>query len=283
MNWFSEFIQGVVELPSVVWILLGLLFALGVVMILFAKKKLGKPVTLCLVGLIFVGFVVAVILMGQPAELDGAAPSILYSPIFWGTIAAIIGVLGLILCLSGKQFTPRMLSAGALSVAVAFLLSCLVLYRMPQGGTITPGSMLPIMVFSMAYGPTAGVAAGTIYGVLQLVQGAYVVHPIQLLLDYVLPFAVLGIAGFFKKEKLMPLGAALAGLCRFLVHFISGFVFFYMYAPEGQSVFMYNLIYNGSYMLPETVICVVLLLIPQVRRAMLQIIGGAEKSLRQGA
>ncbi len=135
----------------------------------------------------------------------------------------------------------------------------------------------------MAYGPTAGVAAGTIYGVLQLVQGAYVVHPIQLLLDYVLPFAVLGIAGFFKKEKLMPLGAALAGLCRFLVHFISGFVFFYMYAPEGQSVFMYNLIYNGSYMLPETVICVVLLLIPQVRRAMLQIIGGAEKSLRQGA
>jgi len=103
-----------------------------------------------------------------------------------------------------------------------------------------------------------------------------VVHPIQLLLDYVLPFAVLGVAGFFKKEKLMPLGAAVAGFGRFVVHFISGFVFFYMYAPEGQSVFMYNLIYNGSYMLPDTIICVVLLCIPQVRSAMMQIIRGAK-------
>ena len=41
---------------------------------------------------------------------------------------------------------------------------------------------------------------------------------------------------------------------RFLSHFISGVVFFGMYAPEGMSPIVYSAVYNGSYMLPEMVI-----------------------------
>lgn len=59
-----------------------------------------------------------------------------------------------------RKWNARMLASGALCVALSFVLSCIRLYRMPTGGSVTPGSMLPLMLFSVAYGAGPGLLAG---------------------------------------------------------------------------------------------------------------------------
>lgn len=182
--------------------------------------------------------------------------------------AAVIGLLivGILLFyLRGKQFTPRMLAAGAISVAIAFVLSAITLYKMPNGGSITPASMLPILAYAWAFGAPAGIVAGLVHGLLQIIQGAYIVHPVQFLFDYILPFAFLGFAGFFKNKNLI-VAIVVACVLRFASHYASGIIFWGEYAPEGQPVWLYSAIYNGSYMLPDTILCVVVALIPAMRR-----------------
>jgi thiamine transporter len=86
-----------------------------------------------------------------------------------------------------------------------------------------------------------------------------------MLLDYPIAFAVLGLAGLFKRN--IYLGAAVGGTARFISHFLTGVIFFGEFAPEGQSVWLYSLTYNLSYMLPDTLICIGLLLIPSLKAA----------------
>jgi len=181
----------------------------------------------------------------------------------------ILGVLVLILMRS--KFTPRMMAAGALCIAVSFLLSCLTIFKLPQGGSITPASMLPILIFSWSFGPTAGILSGMAFGFLQMLQGMTVIHPLQVLLDYVFPFAVLGIAGYFRKNIFA--GIFAAGAARFLCHFLSGFLFFAEYAPEGMNPMIYSLVYNGSYMAVEILVCMAVAAISQVRTMIRKIVG----------
>jgi len=193
------------------------------------------------------------------------------SPVVWGIIAALV-ILGLVLytiSTSMKKWTVRMLANAALCIALAFILSYIRLYKLPQGGSITLASMLPIFMFAYAYGVGPGMLVGMGYGILQFIQDAYFVHPVELLLDYPLAFAMLGLAGLASRFSddwgLIP-GIAIGTFCRFLCAFIAGVVFFGSYAPEGQSVFVYSAVYNGFYLIPEAIICVVLAMVPQVRK-----------------
>jgi thiamine transporter len=93
----------------------------------------------------------------------------------------------------------------------------------------------------------------------QMLLDGWVYNPFGMLLDYPLAFGVLGLAGLFKKMP--PVGVAVSLTARFLSHFLSGVIFFWMYAPEGMSPLVYSAIYNGSYMLPELVISAVLIYI----------------------
>ena len=185
------------------------------------------------------------------------------------SLATIIALaaLALILAVVSKKtkYNTKTLAYGAVAVASAFLLSYIKLFELPTGGTITIASMLPIFVFAYVFGPGAGILVGLVYGMLQLVQGAYVVHWAQMLLDYPIAFAVLGLAGLFKGN--IYLGAAVGGAARLICHFLSGVIFFSEFAPEGQSVWVYSLAYNSSYMLPDTLICIGFLLIPSFRAA----------------
>ncbi|WP_026486143.1 energy-coupled thiamine transporter ThiT [Caldanaerobius polysaccharolyticus] len=185
------------------------------------------------------------------------------------TIAALVVVLVVVLIfyVRGKKrrYDTRTIVYGGLSIAISFVLSYVRLYHMPQGGTITPASMLPLFIYAYAFGPAAGITAGVAYGFLQLIQDAFVVHWAQLLLDYPLAFGALGIAGFFKKN--LPLGIVAGGVGRFVFHFISGFVFFASYAPKGMNPVYYSLVYNATVIGPELVICLVVYAIPQVKRA----------------
>lgn len=163
-----------------------------------------------------------------------------------------------------------MLANGALCIALATVLSFVALYKMPQGGTITLASMLPIFLFSYAYGVGPGMLVGAAYGFVQFLQGGlYFVHPIELLLDYPLAFAMLGLAGlankFSDKWGMIP-GIILGTFGRFVCAFLSGMIFFGMYAPEGQNLVVYSIVYNGLYLVPEAIICIALALIPQIRQ-----------------
>jgi thiamine transporter len=182
----------------------------------------------------------------------------------WAIVVAISILGGLVLYLRGKKFTARTIAIGALSVALAFILSSLTLFKMPQGGSLTPASMFPILAYAWAFGPAPGIVAGIVYGCMQLFQNPQIVHPVQFALDYILPFAFLGFAGFFKKN--LTIAILIGCFARFLSHYISGIVFWGMYAPEGQPVWIYSMLYNGSYMLPETILCVIVSFIPQIKK-----------------
>ncbi|MBR1707211.1 MAG: energy-coupled thiamine transporter ThiT [Clostridia bacterium] len=180
----------------------------------------------------------------------------------------IAGVVVFLISKDQKKWTIRMIANAALCIALAFLLSCIRLYKLPQGGSITLASMLPLFLFAYVYGVGPGMLVGAAYGFLQFIQDAYFVHPVELILDYPLAFAMLGLCGLAKKFPdswgIIP-GIAIGTLGRFLCAFISGIIFFGMYAPEGQNVLVYSAVYNGFYLIPEAAICIVIGLIPQIR------------------
>jgi thiamine transporter len=165
------------------------------------------------------------------------------------------------------KLSTKVLVLGGVSVALAFILSYLKLFHLPQGGSVTLGSMLPIIFYAFICGPIAGTIAGVAFGILQFLQDAYAAHWLSILLDYPLAFGVLGIAGFvplfFKTKKnkrtvQFILATLLAIIGRFIMHFISGAVFFGMYAPKGINPWLYSLGYNFSYLSIETLItCVI--------------------------
>lgn len=139
-------------------------------------------------------------------------------------------------------------------VALATALSYIKVFSLPQGGSVTAGSMVPILWLALRRGPKVGLFAAAVYGLVQLAVEPFIVHPLQVLLDYPLAFGALGLAGFFRDRPFVGVNVGIWG--RFLAHFISGVIFFASYAPEGMHPVVYSAIYNGSYILPELAISI---------------------------
>lgn len=170
------------------------------------------------------------------------------------------------------------ISTGGICLATAYVLSLIKIFQMPQGGSVTPASMLPIFLFALCFGPGWGIAVAFLFSLLQMIGSPYLLYPAQILLDYILAFSWLGVAGFFaiKKSKktmqtnvlqmlaMIPIYrmiiAVLLGISgRFIFHVLSGVIFFSEYAPEGQNVWLYSISYN-SFLLMESVITIMLFL-----------------------
>lgn len=183
------------------------------------------------------------------------------------TVFALCGVLAMamgIMRVRREQFDTRTLVMAALLLALAVILQQLRLFHMPQGGSVTAGAMLPLLLIGYRFGVGTGLLAGFVYGILNMVQDPFILHPIQVLFDYPLPFMAMGLAGLFRRH--VYLGTALAFGLRFLCHFVSGFVFFGSYAPEGVSPVYYSLVFNATYLVPEMIICCLLLKVLPVRK-----------------
>jgi len=160
----------------------------------------------------------------------------------------------------------RALIESALLLAIGFVLSYF-RFGIPwvQGGSVTPFSMLPIMVIGLRHGLKWGLGSGFVYACLQMLQQFYPPptatvdgYIAVVLLDYILAFTVLGLSGLFRGKKYGLLFAApLCLTLRFLCHFISGIVVWGIYA-EDIPVWLYSLTYNGSYMAPELVLLIIL-------------------------
>lgn len=174
----------------------------------------------------------------------------------------------------------------ALAIALAAVLN-MIQARLPiniAGGSVSL-TMLPIVVVALRRGALPGFAAGFIFGSLDLLFEPFVVHWIQMFLDYPFPYAFLGLGtGLFsglyrrhmqgKKARLMiasliaSVAIVVGGLLRLLTHIISGVVFFAEYAG-GDNVWIYSIVYNASYLIPSLVgtVIVALILLPVLEAA----------------
>lgn len=153
-------------------------------------------------------------------------------------------------------------------IALATVLSLIPLFQMPQGGTVTPASMVPIILISLKYDVKWALITSLAYAGIQMLVPPGIFAPptpdfisyfLVILLDYVIAFGILGLAGtfgrLFKKPAVQIVaGAVIVIALRFLCHFTSGIVIWSYYAPQGQSAWLYSLLYNGPYMLIELVV-----------------------------
>ena len=187
-----------------------------------------------------------------------------------------------------KNTKTRILVEGAVMVALATILSYLRIVKFPWGGAITVLSMLPIVVFALRYGVKRGAAVSLVYALIQLGQGILVdgllgwglTVPMLLaciFLDYVGAFGVLCVAGAFGNKKWGAIigGTVLALFLRFLMHYVSGVVIFHSFGElwdgfSTDNTWLYSLLYNGAYMLPEIVFTTIgataLFKTPQMRK-----------------
>lgn len=194
---------------------------------------------------------------------------------------------------SSHARTLRMVETGLL-LAIATVLSVIQPYQLPFGGGITVASMLPVVLISYRHGVKWGVFSGFIYSLLQMAMGFGTVKSFFVpedyaiwagigivLMDYVIAYTVLGFGGLFRNRlKATPalcLGTVIALLCRYIVHIISGAVFFgawaeWFFTQEGfyavgakivenfsgvSLAVIYSVFYNGLYMIPEIIVTVI--------------------------
>lgn len=187
-----------------------------------------------------------------------------------GALAA-LGVVLLVIARGHIRWTARMIANAALCLALAFVLSYIKLFDLPQGGAVTAASLLPIVAFAYSYGLAPGLVVGVAYGLLQMIQDPWIVTPVQAILDYPLAFACIALAAVARK---LPdswgwlAGMALAAVGRFVCHTFTGVAFFAEYAEgTGLSPFVYSVSYN-SFVFVDMAICAVVMAFPQVRGAL---------------
>ncbi|MCQ2483577.1 MAG: energy-coupled thiamine transporter ThiT, partial [Clostridia bacterium] len=167
------------------------------------------------------------------------------------------------------------ISTGGAALALSFVLSRITMFRMPMGGSVTPASMLPLLLFAMAFGPGFGYGACAIMAVLQLI-GGYLLFPLQVVLDYLLPFTIFGSVGFLHSNtqgsgthgsgsrnflsRIRSVRYVRAAVCtslcyaaQLLCSTLSGVIFYSEYAGD-MNVWAYSLSYNALFIAPECII-----------------------------
>jgi len=212
---------------------------------------------------------------------------------------ALFALIGLALLISALviikkvKFSTKLITQIAIMLALGAVLKTFKIYTLPYGGSVTIGSMVPIILMALLYGPEVGFVTGFLFGIITLILDPYILAPVQVLFDYPLAFMALGLAGYVKKSKylnallckltksspstkkvetLLNVLAALVGILgRFICACISGVVFFASYAGE-MNPYLYSIIYNGSYLGLDAIICIaILILLPinQIKKAIL--------------
>lgn len=208
-----------------------------------------------------------------------------------------------------RSFKTHRLVESALMIALAVILSFIIIFRLPFGGSITLCSMLPLILISYRYGVKWGVVTCFAFSLIQVVQGVaegtfsaaamgiengiysggffvgsqvFAVFGI-ILLDYVVAYTVLGLAGIFrdKFQEKPAIGIVVSTFCvgilRYFAHVFSGAIFFgiwgeWFFTQEGffawglqlvqafpgkSLYFIYSFIYNGFFIIPEIAITAV--------------------------
>ena len=144
----------------------------------------------------------------------------------------------------------------------------------PSGGSIS-FAIIAVIILSFRRGPLYGMACGLIVGLLDLTDGFYTVTDtwykafLQVGFDYIFTYMFAGIVGVFKPlykkvnvKILMFFSTLIACLIKFSFHFFSGVLYWpeFPNQPYSERV-IYSLIYNGTYMLPTTILSLIIVFI----------------------
>lgn len=151
----------------------------------------------------------------------------------------------------------RSLTEGAILIALAEILSFLPLYKFPWGGSIDL-AMLPILLVCCRWGFGPAMLVSGAHAILQMLfEGGIAIGWESIIGDFLIAYAVLGLAGLFRGK--FCLGAVVACTARFLVHYVVGATIWAAYMPPeffGMTMttpWFYSALYNGAYMLPDLV------------------------------
>lgn len=189
-----------------------------------------------------------------------ALQSLVTNPTSIGALVILFALIVFVMVVKKVKLAPLLMAQISLSVAICAILNSMPLFKMPQGGSVTLASTLPIVIMAFAHGPEVGMLTGFLFGVVNLFLGPYIIHPLQTLLDYPLPFMLVGAAGYFKQRHI---GSLVGQLLRLFMHVLSGVIFFASYAPAGQQeglgLWLYSIGYNGGFVLFETLILLVII------------------------
>ena len=195
---------------------------------------------------------------------------------FFESIYAQVGILLVVLVFffiiifntKSKKIDLKILTVSAILISLSIVLSMITIFRMPQGGSVTAFSMLPIVVCGYLYGPRIGVLAGICVGLLNLMISPFVIHPLQIFFDYPFAFGALGLSGFLMNKKAGLIKGYILGISgRYFFSVMSGILFFASYTPENFNPISWSLFYNITYIGAEAVLTTIILAFPQFRSA----------------
>ena len=269
------------------WPLLVLLIAVAFGAALVGVKP-GKNTKIAAFVLVVAALVAALVCMGiyyssgEAEDYNGVEITMSENIAMILSVVVLALIIGAIVAVCGKgekkEFDSKSIAYAGVCIAMSFALSYIRIVKMPQGGSITAASLLPLMIYSYLFGVRKGVLAGLIYGFLQALQDTYIVHPMQFLLDYPVAFAGIGTAGLLrncKKLENLPqvkfcLGAVVAGVLRFCSHVLSGVYAFSEYAGqtvidpttgeeiwEAMNPWVYTLSYNSIILIDAAIVVVI--------------------------
>ncbi len=271
MTFAEDGIKPILFYPLLVLVVL---IAVSAVALYFNRSLATKIATGCLTG----GALIATLVCsgvhfasGEAAEDNWLTNDQVNTIGLYVSVALLIAVIIVLAFVFGRKdkkgFDTKAIAYAAICIAMSFALSYLRIVKMPQGGSITIASLLPLMIYSYMFGTKKGVFAGMIYGMLQAIQDPYILHPAQFLLDYPVAFAAIGLSGMFAKVSALDkypqlqfaLGAVVGGVGRFIVHFFSGIFAFGAFSgsSEMSEIVLYSLGYQAAYVLPDIAIVVV--------------------------
>lgn len=232
-----------------------------------SKAAFKSTLTVCgiidLIALIGVGVMLAIYFDQVKEWYETLNQPVLY--ISAALVVIVIIALAFILDKNDNPIDTKCLAFAGITVAMSFGLSYIKIWEMPQGGSITLFSLLPIMIFSFIYGTKKGVFICFIYGVLQAIQDPWIIHPAQFLLDYPVAFSAIGLSGAFANLKCFEktpqvsflIGGIAASTLRFISHVLSGvFAFASTYAGDVDS-WLYSLGYNSFVFVDIAIVLVI--------------------------
>lgn len=251
------------ELTSNFWLTVGFFAAavLSGVVGLILKERVPKAYRIYRI-VVVLSLVVYAILMCclLPAQGEDYEPLSVIG-MYLGSLAlvAVIAVLALLFGKDGGTASQtKQIAYAGVCISLSFALSYVKFFSLPQGGSVTFASLLPLMLYAYMFGARKGVFAGVIYGLLQFIQSPQFYQPMQVLLDYPIAFGAIGLAGIARGLKLaekpslgrfgvaleFSIGATVAVLFRYVAHFLSGYFVFSSWRMEGYTALTWSFVYN---------------------------------------
>ena len=155
----------------------------------------------------------------------------------------------------------------AMLLALATVLSLVKLIDLPYGGSVTVASAMPMVILAYRHGWRWGLGCGLAWALIQQLTGLSTLSYFTtwesilavILLDYVVAFALVGLAGVFRRwvkngAVCLMAGGLLFSVLRYLCHTVSGCTVWAGLSIPNEAAIVYSLSYNATYMVPETVI-----------------------------